>query len=88
MLGVGVSSTAHRSRATPRRAVRRRAKGRAAPRKGLVVPEGREALERRERGEGDAGVVQMAGMGGRLALFCILSKMDCIVGKMDGDRQF
>jgi hypothetical protein len=30
----------------------------------------------------------MAGMGGRLALFCILSKMDCIVGKMDGDRQF
>jgi hypothetical protein len=42
---------------------------------------GKEALERRERGEGDAGVVQMAGMGGRLALFCI-------VGKMDMDRQF
>jgi hypothetical protein len=52
-------------------------------RKGLVVPEGREALERRERGEGDAGVVQMVGMGGRLALFCIMSKMDCIVGIHD-----
>jgi hypothetical protein len=31
--------------------------------KGLVVPEGREALERK-RGEGDAGIVQMADMHG------------------------
>jgi hypothetical protein len=27
-------------------------------------------------------------MGGRLAIFCIMGKMDCIVGKMDWDRQF
>jgi hypothetical protein len=43
-------------------------------RKGLVVPEGREALERGERGEGDAGVVQMVDMGGRLVLFYIWAR--------------
>ena len=71
------------ARAGPRHAELRAGEPRAelCRRKGLVVPEGREALERRERGKGDAGVVQMAGMGGRLVLFCI-------VGKMDGDMQF
>jgi hypothetical protein len=92
VLGVGVSSPTRWSRATPSCAGEPRAKLRRL--KGLVVPEGKEALERRERGEGVAGVVQMVGMGGRLVLFCIWERWTASwarwtgIGSFEGDDKW